>query len=153
MGLFGLGAAKSVIRLPQVEPASKKERLAWEKEYLGLYLSDNPLSGYQNIFAKLATPLAGVVSNNKNFSGRRMKIGGVIASCQRILTKTGKPMLFSKVDDYSNTRIEVVVFPSTLEKSPHVWQEDNVILIEGKLDSQHGELKFICEKAELVESV
>ncbi len=153
MGLFGLGVNKSVIRLPQVEPASKKEKLAWEKEFLGLYLSESPLSGYRSILAKLATPLAEVVSANKSFSGKRMKIGGVIASCQRILTKTGKPMLFSKVDDYSNTRIEVVVFPNTLEKSGHVWQEDNVVLIEGKLDSQRGDLKFICESAELIESV
>ena len=153
MGLFGLGVNKSVIKFPQVPAATKKEKLAWEKEFLGLYLSENPLSGYQNVLAKLATPLAQVVSSNKSFSGKRMKIAGVIASCQRILTKTGRPMLFSKLDDYSNTRIEVVVFPNALETSLQVWQEDNVVLIEGKLDSRQGDLKFICERAELVESI
>ena len=90
-----------------------------------------------------------MVSSNKSFSGKRIKIAGVIASCQRILTKTGRPMLFSKLDDYSNTRIEVVVFPNALETSPQVWQEDNVVLIEGKLDSRQGDLKFICERAKL----
>ncbi|MEW5805390.1 MAG: DNA polymerase III subunit alpha [Patescibacteria group bacterium] len=152
IGLFGAGMSKSVIKLPRVPPASKKEKLTWEKEYLGLYLSEHPLSGYKNLLAKLTTPLAELASS-KYVNGRRIKIGGVIANCQRIITKTGKPMLFSKLEDYSNTRIEVVVFPSTLEKNPVLWQEDNVVLIEGKLNNSNGDLKVVCERAELVENI
>lgn len=152
MGLFGVAMTKSVIKLPVVPPASKKEKLAWEKEYLGLYLSEHPLSEYKNLLAKLTTPLAALTSSH-NLNGKRIKIGGVIANCQRIITKTGKPMLFSKVEDYSSRQIEVVVFPETLEKNPVLWREDNVVVVEGRLNTTNGELKIVCEKAELVENI
>ena len=150
IGLFGSQHTAQIIKLPTVPPADRKQRLAWEKEYLGLYLSDHPLNGYQTILAKLATPIA---SLSPVMTGKRVKIGGMIATCQRIVTKTGKPMLFSRVEDHSNKRIEVVVFPTTLEKNPGIWKEDNVVIIEGRLDTSKGEVKVICESVEGIESI
>jgi DNA polymerase-3 subunit alpha len=150
IGLFASGSAPQAIKLPQVAPADKKQKLAWEKECLGLYLSDHPLNGYKGILAKLATPIA---SLTPMMSGKRVKIGGMIATCQKITTKTGKPMLFSRVEDHSNKRIEVVVFPNTLEKNPGIWKEDSVVVISGRIDASQGEVKVICESVEGVESV
>lgn len=148
MWLFGMPAGQ-VIKLPQAPAIDKRQKLAWEKEYLGLYLSDHPLNGYRNVLAKMATPIAALTST---MVGKKIRIGGMIANCQRILTKNGKSMLFSKIEDYSNKRVEVVVFPNTLKKNPSIWKEDNVVLIEGRLNTANGEIKLICENVESIES-
>jgi len=147
MGLFGQGTrggGNAVITLPHVPAATVKERMAWEKEFLGLYVSDNPLANYAGMLAKLATPISRLTLS---MNGKRVKIGGVIASCRRIVTKNGKPMLFSNLQDCSNRKMEVVVFPDTLAKNPQLWQEDTVVVVEGRLNTRDGELKMICEKA------
>jgi DNA polymerase-3 subunit alpha len=150
IGLFGAKPAIQAIKLPSVPPVERKQKLAWEKEYLGLYLSDHPLNGYQKVLARLATPIASLSSG---MAGKKVKIGGMIASCRRIITKNGKAMLFSGIEDNSSKRVEVVVFPTTLERNPNIWREDNVVLIEGRLDFSRGEIKVICDTVEGVESV
>ena len=153
MGLFGGSSGvqvKSAIKLPDVPPATKKDRMAWEKEFLGLYLSDNPLSEHRGTLAQLATPIARV---NESMVGKRLRIGGIIASCRRIVTKTGHAMLFTKLEDASNRNMEVVVFPSTLEQNPGVWEEDRVVLVEGRINARDGELKMVCDSVRAIESI
>ena len=153
MGLFGGVSGvpmKSTIKLPQVPPATKKDRMTWEKEFLGLYLSDNPLSEHSGTLAQLATPIARV---NESMVGKRLRIGGVIASCRRIVTKTGHAMLFTRLEDTSNRNMEVVVFPSTLEQNPGIWQEDRVVLVEGRINARDGELKMVCDSVRPIESI
>ncbi len=153
MGLFGAVSGvpmKSTIKLPQVPPATKKDRMTWEKEFLGLYLSDNPLSEHSGTLAQLATPIARV---NESMVGKRLRIGGVIASCRRIVTKTGHAMLFTRLEDTSNRNMEVVVFPSTLEQNPGIWQEDRVVLVEGRINARDGELKMVCDSVRSIESI
>ena len=71
---------------------------------------------------------------------------GIIASIQRITTKTGQPMLFAKIEDLSNA-MEVIVFPETLAKNPMPWKENNIILVSGKMSWRNGEPKLICDSA------
>lgn len=136
------------LRLPQTEPATKKERLAWEKEFLGFYLSNHPLADYLLFLEKLCIPIQKI---SEVMIGKRIKVGGMIASCKRIVAKNGKPMLFSALED-THAKIEVVVFPDVLERNPAVWREENVLLIEGKVDRRGGEMKLICERAEQIRS-
>jgi len=148
IGLFGSQTQNgSALQLPQVEPATKRERLAWERELLGLYVSDHPLSGYRGLLAGATVP---IMKLTEAMSGRRVKIGGLIGACKRIVTKTGKPMLFSKLED-TTSNIEVVVFPDVLERNPIVWRQDAVVMVEGKVDNRNGSLKVICERVEAVE--
>jgi DNA polymerase-3 subunit alpha len=137
------------LRLPKTEPASRQERLQWEKELLGFYLSDHPLAEYLSILEKLGTPIEKL---RELVTGKRATIGGMIASSKRIITKTGKPMLFSQLQD-SRSKVEVVVFPDILAQNPLLWQEDNVVLVRGRVDSQNGSLKFICEQAEEIQDL
>jgi DNA polymerase-3 subunit alpha len=132
------------LRLPKTEPATRQERLQWEKELLGFYLSDHPLAEYVSILEKLGTPIEKL---KELVTGKRATIGGMIASSKRIITKTGKPMLFSQLQD-SRSKVEVVVFPDIFAQNPLLWQEDNVVLVRGRVDSKNGSLKFICEQAE-----
>jgi len=151
-GLFGTVSNGMVLKLPQAEPATKREKLAWERELLGLYLSDHPLNGIEARFTKAVTPIYKLTESimNGNGKGTKVRISGIISLCQRIVTKTGRPMLFSQVEDRS-AKIEVVVFSDTLERNPLIWQKDRLVVVEGRLDSRNGALKLICEHAEPIE--
>lgn len=140
-------AAKIQIRLEPGEPESKTERLAWEKELLGLYITDHPLKEYlQTAEAKgIKTPSIKEILQEKN-ENKIVKTCGVISKIQRITTKKGEPMIFAKIEDLSDT-VEVLVFNSTLAKDPSIWKENNVIILNGRVSRKNGEPKLICNDA------
>jgi len=133
------------VNIPKAEPASKKERLSWEKELLGLYISEHPLRDYQNQLAKLASPCR---SFSNRQVGHQVKIGGIINKVQKINTRTGQPMLFVTIEDMSG-RIEALVFTNVLERTASVWQEDNIVLVSGRLSDRDGNLKILCDDAKI----
>ena len=143
--LFGEAASAELppVRLVSAEPASRSERLRWEKELIGLYVSEHPLSEYQ---ARLALEKVVPIKDLTHQPGRPLKIAGLIVSNHKIITKTGKPMLFSMIEDLTS-KIEVVVFPSVLEKHPNAWAENTVVVLEGKTDNRDGNLKLLCDSA------
>ena len=128
-------------------PAMAQEKLAWEKELLGIYLSDHPLYSHaEKIKNAQVKPIneARLVKNERlNF-----RIAGLISKIQKILTKTGQPMLFAKVEDLSSQPLEIVVFNSTLTKTLPVWQENAVVVVRGHMSWRNGEPKMICEEAQ-----
>ncbi len=135
-------------KLKETEPATPEERLRWEKELLGLYVSEHPLESYKTVLAKIATPITRLSSG---ISGTRVTVGGVIDTIQKIVTRDGKPMLFVKIEDLSS-KIEVLVFPKILEKNPTIFKEDKLVLIKGTLNDRDGQVKLLCDEArELVE--
>jgi len=145
VSLFGdaMEAELPPVKLLPAEPATKPERLRWEKELIGLYVSDHPLSEYQ---ARLALERPTAIRDLKPVSGSQAKIAGIIVSNHKIITKTGKPMLFSMVEDLTS-KMEVVVFPSVLEKTPNAWAPNTVVVLAGKLDNRDGNWKLLCDTA------
>jgi DNA polymerase III subunit alpha len=143
--LFGDDHATDLpgLRLTPAEPATKPEKLRWEKELIGLYVSAHPLSEYQ---ARIALERVTAIKDLKPTPGQSAKIAGLVTSSKKILTKTGKPMLFSLIEDLTS-KIEVVVFPSVLEKNPDAWAENTVLVLQGKIDSRDGSLKLLCDTA------
>jgi DNA polymerase-3 subunit alpha len=125
------------------EPIAKAEKLRWEKELIGLYVSEHPLNEYQ---ARLALEKVVPIKDLKPIPGQSAKIAGLVTSSKKIITKTGKPMLFSLVEDLTS-KIEVVVFPSVLEKTPNAWAENTVVVLTGKMDNRDGNLKLLCDVA------
>ncbi|MEK7582273.1 MAG: OB-fold nucleic acid binding domain-containing protein, partial [Patescibacteria group bacterium] len=63
---------------------------------------------------------------------------------QKIITKTGKPMIFTWLEDMSS-KIEVVVFPNVLEKYPDAWGENQIVVMRGKVNERDGTPKFMCD--------
>ena len=129
-----------------IPDASLKEKLAWEKELLGLYISGHPLNQYleklQNYKVK---SIKEILSSKKESNNNGYQIAGVISQVERIISKVGQPILFVKIEDLSGT-LEMVVFSDTLAKNPTVWRENNVILVNGRLSWRNGEPKFICQQ-------
>lgn len=132
------------LKLEQVEPASKKERLAWERELLGLYVSDHPLSDYRNYLAAHTTLCNRLQQDCR--PNQVIIIGGIISEIKKIITKSGEPMLFVKMEDLTSN-VEVLVFPSVLKENPMIWQEDKILLVKGKISDKDGEIKILVEKA------
>jgi DNA polymerase-3 subunit alpha len=128
------------IVLDQASPASEKERLAWEKELLGLYISSHPLEKLAHLWKGYAVPLADVGSQEK------VRVAGIIRTVKRITTKTNEPMLFVVLEDMSGLR-EIVVFPSVLEKTAALWLEDEVIVLDGRVSRKDEECKILASNA------
>jgi len=133
------------LKLTPSEPADAKTKLAWEKELLGLYLSDHPLKKYlPALKEKRVQPIKEAV-NSHHRDRARLKVAGVISGIQKILTKMGQPMLFVKIEDMTDN-LEVIVFSETLAKNPYLWKENNIVLVSGQLSLRNGETKLICNE-------
>jgi DNA polymerase-3 subunit alpha len=131
------------------EAGSNKEKLSWEKELLGFYLSGHPLAQYQEKLKRNnVRPIKEVAKETKEYpsAGNGWRIAGVIIKAQKIISKTGQPILFAKLEDMSDT-LEVIVFADALNKNPDIWRENNLIVVSGRLSSRNGEKKLICQQA------
>jgi DNA polymerase-3 subunit alpha len=149
ISLFGGQSEISIpsFKLPEVVPASKKECLSWEKELLGLYISEHPLKDYQNQLDRTALPCQ-VLS--KRQVGHRINVGGVINKIQKVNTRSGQPMLFVEIEDMTG-RIEALVFPTVLEQTATAWQEEKIVLVSGRLSDRDGNLKILCDSVKVLE--
>ncbi|PIX88015.1 MAG: DNA polymerase III subunit alpha, partial [Candidatus Nealsonbacteria bacterium CG_4_10_14_3_um_filter_36_16] len=143
-GLFDGISQNIEFKLTPATPASKAEKLSWEKELLGLFVTSHPLEDFQNILAKKALSINKIKNNLIN---RQVKIGGIISKIKKIITRTGKPMLFMNLEDLNN-KIEVVVFPRVIERNPSAFQENKIVLVSGRVDMRDGVPKLICEDIE-----
>ena len=140
-GLFESYSTTAPLKLQNAEAAAKKEKLAWEKEFLGLYTSEHPMQDYRDIMEKKSLLIQKI---KPALVGQKIAIGGLISGIQKFVTKNGKLMLFTKLEDWAN-KIEVVVFPDMLEKNPDIWREDNIIIVQGKVSQRNGTLSVICD--------
>jgi len=145
--LFGASVSNTSFKLKDAQGATDKEKLVWEKELLGLYVSSHPLRSIRNILESRTFPIIKLIATPQIMERKRFRIGGIISSAKKILTKTGKPMLFMGLEDLTD-KIEVVVFPSLIENYPNLFQENKIVLIGGRFDNRNGERKFIAEEVE-----
>ncbi len=148
-GLFGANFHNTSLKLKDAPKANNKEKLLWEKELLGLYISNHPLDGHlKRIQLNKVRPIKELLEINykENNSRNRFRIAGVISKIQRIITKSGQPMLFATIEDF-NDKLETIVFADALAKNPSTWQENNALIIQGRLSWRDNEPKLICEHA------
>ena len=142
--LFGKTKLNNNFHLSETKSISKTEKLNWEKELLGLFVSGHPLKSFEKIFKKKAISIANV--NEKNI-GKKIKIGGIISKIKKIITKNNKPMLFFDLEDLKN-KVEVVVFPDLIEKNLNIFQENKIVFISGRVNNRDNSLKIICDEIE-----
>ncbi|MEK7582886.1 MAG: DNA polymerase III subunit alpha [Patescibacteria group bacterium] len=146
VSLFALAASNAAlppIRLREIQPARRAEKLMWEKELLGLFISDHPLRDYQKQmgYGQGVLTIKELVGHKKSVA---VKVGGLVTRVQKIVTKTGKPMLFSWIEDM-DSKIEIVVFPTVLDQHPDVFKENNIVVVSGKLSDRDGIPKLLCD--------
>jgi DNA polymerase III subunit alpha len=141
--LFGLLPAEHSpkLRLNESEPVDKKTRLAWEKQLLGMYISEHPLEEFREQLESQASTIREINSKPK----KKVTVGGIITSIKKIITKTNEQMLFVTIEDLTGS-MEIIVFPSTLKENHEIWEEDKMLMITGKVSTKDGVPKLICQK-------
>jgi DNA polymerase-3 subunit alpha len=140
--LFG-AAADAELVLQHAEAAKRGEKLVWEKELLGLYVSGHPLDDHKAKLERHGSSIAGLKA--QAIPGTTVIVAGIIADCRIILTKKGEKMAFLKIADYQDA-IEAVVFPKTFAQQKDHLVLDTCIAVEGKLSNRNGEKSVIIEK-------
>jgi DNA polymerase-3 subunit alpha len=138
-------AGAGIPALPHVTEASTRERLRWERELMGVYLSDHPM----NALAPAMQPYVGTFVgdfSDESYRDETATLGAIVLSIRQMVTKKGASMAIITVEDLTGS-MEVVVFPQVWESTKSSWIEGEGILIAGRTE-QRGE-----EWSVLVESV
>lgn len=118
--------------LIDTEEFSEKEKLMFEKELLGFFLTNHPLSQELDNLARFITHNLPELEEEKE--GTVLKIGGLIASVKKIITKkSNQEMAFLSIEDHAGVTVECVIFPKTFEVIKQVLVKDAIIIVEGKL--------------------
>ncbi len=138
----GWGTTK--VAIPDVE-FDKAQRLVFEKEMLGLYVSDHPLRGVEAALAR-HTDCALSDMREEDPTGDRSPVravGGVVTDLRRSYTKKGDLMARFVLEDLQ-AAMEVFVFPKTMADYGHMIENDSVLVIKGRLDTREDEPKIVC---------
>lgn len=143
--LFALAEDKStlpVLKLESVTPASFDEKLKWEKELLGLYISGHPLDKHKKKLEKRKMNISQV---NEMADGVPVLIAGLVTEIKKIMTKNNDPMLFIKILDLTG-EIEAVVFPKTLQTYGQFVREEACISIKGRISIRNNNSNIIVNE-------
>jgi len=140
--LFGKAPEdNSDIRLTETTPATDDEKLLWEKELLGLYVSSHPLNNYKNVLSQIMK----IGSLNDEMIDANISVGGIISKLKKSLTKKQEPMVFLNLEDQSGS-IEALVFPKTLQRFGNLIELEKIVQMNGRLSEKDGEFKLIAEE-------
>ena len=143
--------------LPNLREFAQKTLLTMEKEILGIYISGHPLAPYEdelkavsNITTtelfQMTEGVDGEVSNIDLIDGKNVTIGGIIVFIKNKITKNNNMMAFVTIEDLLGS-IEVIVFPKTYDRYLKHINEDNIVVVQGKVSlREEEEPKIICEK-------
>lgn len=130
-GLLGDAAAATqptVTLQPAPSQHSDKERLMWERELMGLYISAHPLDSFETYLREQTQPLSQL---KPDYDGREMTLGGIITNVRTIITKSGTRMAFVALEDKFGEG-EVIVFPNLYEQVGAKLVQDAVVRVTGK---------------------
>ncbi len=147
MGQYSLfGSEEGAIQLSPVEIPDtrwdKKIRLGFEREMLGLYVSDHPLLGVEGALRALATSTIAELWSLGD--GTQVTIGGLVGGITRRYTRGGELMLFFQLEDLE-AGVEVVAFPRTVAEGGPLVREDAVLLVSGRLDHRGDDVKVVAQ--------
>lgn len=143
--LFGAQAPE--VRLAPAPPATMEEKLLWEKELLGLYVSGHPLDKHKEKLAKREMTIKEVKEGLRE--GMLAVVSGIIEEMKPILTKSGTKMAFIRIADYSGS-IEAVAFPKVFKEYETLLTQDNCIAIKGRLSERNGQTSVVIEKMKVL---
>jgi DNA polymerase-3 subunit alpha len=143
MSLFGAATGTTdTINIPPGEEIDHRIELNWERELIGIYVSDHPLSSYQKTLKKIITyDSTNLAEANHEES---VRVAGLVQAVRPYQTKNGKPMGFVTLDDMHGV-IELVVFPRTWQQYRELCEEGNIVIIEGKTDASSTPPKILVD--------
>jgi DNA polymerase-3 subunit alpha len=143
--MFDLGEQAAVtLDLTGGREVPRRTALAWEKELLGLYISEHPLERMAASLGQHTTAMCGQI--DKGLHRQTVIVAGMVSRVRRITTKNDQLMAFAQLEDLQGS-VEVVIFPGAYEKTRELWKPDNLLLVRGTVQVRDDEPKIICESA------
>jgi DNA polymerase-3 subunit alpha len=132
---------EGALEVPDIE-WDKAIRLAFEKEMLGLYVSDHPLFGVEAAMRAAVTSSISALIEEKD--GAVVAVGGIVGAVSRRYTRKGEPMLFFPLEDLESS-IEVVCFPRTAAEHGHLVRPDAILVVSGRVDQRGDSVKLVAQ--------
>ena len=147
--LFKIGGSgnKTEFSMKTAPEATLVDKLKWEKELLGLYISGHPLEQYKEKFAKHEQTIAKIKTLQE---GTPVVAAGLLANTKTIITKNGGKMLFGRLEDFSDT-IEIVCFTNTYNDFKDLLINDICVAIRGSVSHRNGSPSIVIEKVKKLE--
>ena len=140
-------AATHTLNLERIDPVANAQKLLWEKELLGVYVSGHPLDDYQEALKK--RPSVSSVRNDER-EGIPVVVAGIIEEVRELMTKKGDRMAFIKVGD-KTASIEAVIFPDTYKDKRELCTLQNCVALKGRLSHRNGEPSIVIEAIKMLE--
>lgn len=130
------------LKAPDVQPA---EKLAWEKELLGVYFSEHPLVAAVARLREQVTTFCGQV--DAELVGQRITVAGLVKSVRTGLNREGRAFASAVIEDLDGS-LEVTVWPEVYERTRDLWRENNILLVHGRVRQRADRLTLVCDAAE-----
>lgn len=140
--LFGALSAPPEINLAPAPAVSLIEKLTWEKELLGIYVSGHPLDAHDHVTKKASLTISKIIEERQQ--GRTVILPVLIATVRPILTKSGEKMAFLAVEDRSGT-VEAVIFPKLFKQHGAIVAPGCCVLVKARVSIRNGELSLGIE--------
>jgi DNA polymerase-3 subunit alpha len=150
--IFDLGEEPQRIHHPPIpaEEFDKSELLRLEKETLGLYVSEHPLTGVRDQLRRKTDLTLAELERRRD--GDIVTVGGIVAALKHVTTKKGDPMVFLHLEDTTGGA-ECVVFNSTYANARELCSVDRILIVKGRVDHKEGETKLIALDVSAFEAI
>ena len=133
-------AETSSLQLEPTPPVTDVQKLNWEKELVGFYMSGHPLQQHKELLSQCTN--ISLLESRKNLS---VQIAALVSSTKKITTKKGEPMLFFSAEDLTG-KVEAIAFPALFEQHQQSLETGKIVHLTGKMSEKNGETKFLCER-------
>lgn len=152
ISLFGQSEPVHEVAYKPLPDASAREKIDWERQLLGFYVSGHPLDRFKNEM-KQCIPLSELEGEGRvTLDGKLITVGGIINHVKGMVTKKGAPMGYITLEDFTG-EIEVVVFPSAWEKYRELLRNDAAILLSGRVQANERTVHILAERIALLDDV
>ncbi len=144
--MFDLWGVAMPVPVPSLDletvDISARERLVWERELTGVYFSEHPFSSFITKMTLENAILCGQV--DAELVGQTVVVAGMVASVRQLLTRDGHPFASAVLEDLDG-RIEVMVWPKVYASTRDLWQEANILVVEGKVKLRDEQVQLNCD--------
>ncbi len=144
--MFDLWGEAMPLPMPSLDlPAadiSIKEKLVWERELMGVYLSEHPFSSFAGKLAPENTTLCGQI--DAELVGQTVVVAGMVASVSHLFTRDRRPFASVVLEDLDG-RVEVMVWSTVYNSTRELWEEGNILLVEGKVKLRNDRVQLNCD--------
>jgi DNA polymerase-3 subunit alpha len=137
-------AARLASDLPDLREMSRREVLSWEKELIGAYISDHPLS---RVWADLEDSITVLTAQiDETLAGQNVTVAGLVTYVRPHITKKGAPMAFAQIEDLQGT-LDLVIFSRLWEQTKDLWEPERVLVVRGRINFRGREPSLVVESA------